>query len=172
MRRIRLPRPSPALVISLIALFVALSGTAYAVTIVPRALLANRALNANKLQGLTANQVAAKPGPASDVGGKTPEQIFQLLQSTPGPASSIKEHLSIESAGWSVNPNQHVRTTASCKPGRRAVGGGFDTAFGLPMVLDSNPTADGTGWQVEVFVVAEGPTQVAAGGSAWVVCAA
>jgi hypothetical protein len=69
-RRIR--RPSPALVVALIALFVSLSGTAIAAKPVARALFAN---NAGKLQGSTRAQViasaaaAVKPTPVTSVRG-------------------------------------------------------------------------------------------------------
>ena len=60
--RKRLRLPSPATVLASIALFVALTGTAVAAGIVAKAKFA---LNAGKLQGNTAAQVAALPGPAS-----------------------------------------------------------------------------------------------------------
>lgn len=170
MRRIRLGRPSPSLVISLVALFVALSGTAIAAGIVPRARLADRALNANKLQGLTASGVWSKPGPATTLGGKTFEQVLALIASTPGPASSIQEHITIVSTGWAINPAQVSRTAATCPAGKKVIAGGFDTSFGTPYALGSHPTSDGTGWVAVMATVDEGPTQGAAGGSVWAVC--
>ena len=59
--------PSPAIVIACVALLVSTSGTAIAASpIVKRALFAN---NAGKLQGKTAAEVAALPGPASTAAG-------------------------------------------------------------------------------------------------------
>jgi hypothetical protein len=52
-------RPSPALVVAAVALFVALSGTAVAAGVVPLAKRALVADNASKLEGKTAAQVAA-----------------------------------------------------------------------------------------------------------------
>ena len=64
--RKRFHLPSPAMVLATIALFVALTGTAVAAGIVAKAKFA---LNAGKLQGSTAAQVAAMPGPASTAAG-------------------------------------------------------------------------------------------------------
>ena len=57
MSKIRLP--SPAMIVALLALFVALGGTAVAAGVVPVAKRALVADNAKKLNGLTAAQIAA-----------------------------------------------------------------------------------------------------------------
>src|SRR5262249_50388891 len=59
-------RPSPALAVATIALFLAFGGTAGAVAtgVVPLAKRAVTANNAQKLQGLTANEIAAGAAPA------------------------------------------------------------------------------------------------------------
>ena len=71
-------RPSPAMVVALIALFVALGGTAGAVTyaavpLAKRALSADVAKDAKKLEGQKAAEIvaeaAAVPGPASTAAG-------------------------------------------------------------------------------------------------------
>ena len=51
--------PSPAMIVALLALFVALGGTAVAAGVVPLAKRALVADNAKKLNGLTAGQIAA-----------------------------------------------------------------------------------------------------------------
>jgi len=56
---IRKRLPSPALVIAVLALFVALSGTAVAAGVVPLAKRALVADNAKKLNGLSAGAIAA-----------------------------------------------------------------------------------------------------------------
>jgi hypothetical protein len=62
----RIRRPSPALAIATIALFVAFGGTASAVAtaVVPLAKRALTANNAQKLEGLTANQITGGAAPA------------------------------------------------------------------------------------------------------------
>ena len=64
MKGVRLP--SPAMVVAMLALLVALSGTAVAAGIVPKAKVA---LNSLKLQGKTAAQVAALAPAPTTVGG-------------------------------------------------------------------------------------------------------
>ena len=66
-------KPSPALVVAVIALFVSLGGTAVAAGVVPLAKRALVADNAKKLGGQTAQAIAAsaasRPGPASSAAG-------------------------------------------------------------------------------------------------------
>jgi len=68
---VHIKRPSPATVLASIALLVSLSGTAIAAGAVPLAKKALFAKNAGKLQGKTARQVAAIPGPATSLNGLT-----------------------------------------------------------------------------------------------------
>jgi len=116
----RIPRPSPALVIALIALFVALSGTAVAATVVAHAKLAD---NSTKLQGKTAAQVAAL---------------------APAPAS-LSGYVTVKSAAWSLGANQGSDFTATCDAGQKAIAGGYE---GDGLGFDSRPTPDGGGWKV------------------------
>jgi hypothetical protein len=157
-------RPSPALIVALIALFVALSGTAVAAGIVPLAKRALSADNANKLGGKTAVQVAAIPGPATTLGGKTAVDIA----ATPGPASSMASLISTKSVPWSLNPSQAASFTVACNAGQKALGGGFDNPNGDALAFDSKPGADGASWSVSEFNVS---TTAAASGSVYVVCA-
>jgi hypothetical protein len=176
--RLRRVRITPALVISMIALFVALSSTGFASTIVPlakRALTADKAKvattaktagNALKLNGLTAEQIATTPGPATDLQGQTAAQIA----ATPGPASSVSNSLfALRSTGWSIDqPRGKVDARVLCTAGERAVGGGWDESSGDARVLADKPTPDGSGW----LITLDGPNDdsVPAAGSAWAVC--
>ena len=69
-------RPSPALVVALLALFISLSGTAVAAGVVP---LAKRALMADKAK--VADNAKKLDGPASAA-------LLQKAAQMPGPASS------------------------------------------------------------------------------------
>ena len=173
--RLRRVRVTPALVISMIALFVALSSTGIAATIVPlakRALTADKAktaktaTNARKLNGLTAQQIATTPGPATDLQGQTAAQIA----ATPGPASSVSNSLfALRSTGWSIDqPRGKVDARALCNAGERAVGGGWDESSGDARLLADKPIPDGSGW----LITLDGPNDdsVPAAGSAWAVC--
>src|SRR5437899_1797959 len=121
--RKRIRRPSPAFVVAMLALFVALSGTAVAAGIVPRARLAD---NATKLQG------------------KTPVQVAALAT---GP-QSLAGYVAVKSVLFSVNPGQGSDFTVTCDAGQKAISGGFDNPQGDVLALDTRPSADGGSWRV------------------------
>jgi hypothetical protein len=138
----RIPHPSPALVVALVALFVALSGTAVAATIVAHAKLAD---NATKLQGKSAAQVA---------------------QLAPAPAS-LGGYLTVKSAPWSLNAGQASNFTAVCDAGQKAISGGFDNPQGFGFNVDTRPTPDGGGWQI---LMVNASNTAGASGSIYAVC--
>lgn len=138
----RIPHPSPALVIALLALFVALSGTAVAAGIIPHAKLAD---NAMKLQGKTAAQVAALAPAPSSLGG----------------------YLTVKSASWSLAAGQDGDFSAACDSGQKAIGGGYDNPQGAGFSFDTRPTPDGSGWRV---FISNFSTTAGASGSVYAVC--
>ena len=169
-------RLTPSVVISMLAIFVALSSTGIAASIVPlakRALSADKAkvaADARKLNGQTATQIAAVPGPGTDaatLNGQTAAQIA----ATPGPTSSLAGSLfTYRTEGFEVSAEgQTSRVTANCQTGERAVGGGWDQVSGAAYVLQDSPTANGTGWRFVIW--GESGNNLAAVGQAWVVCA-
>lgn len=126
-KRWRIRRPSAALVVALLALFVALSGTAVAAGIVPlakRALTADTAKNAQKLGGLTAQQVGSLAPPPNIYYRTTPWTL---------------------AAG--ADPQDF---TANCNLGERVISGGYDNPDGNALAQDTHPTADGLGWVVNL----------------------
>lgn len=137
----KLHRPSPALVVALVALFISLSGTAVAAGVVPMAKRALFAKNAGKLQGKTARQVAALPGPATSLEGLGPDELAEL----PSPASTAASLVSSVSAPFALAPGEGKDFSAQCPEGAKAVSGGFTTP-GAVLSADSRPTADGGGW--------------------------
>ena len=150
--RPRKPRITPALVISMLALFVALTAPGIAQNVVPlakRALTADKAkvaTNAQRLQRRTAAAIAATPGPATDAATLN-GQTAAAIAATPGPASSIPSGLlTVRSVGWSVeNIGSKIDAQALCVSGERVVGGGFDMAP-MARVLWNKPLADLSGW--------------------------
>jgi hypothetical protein len=136
----KIPFPKPATVLAAVALFVALSGTAVAAGIVAKAKFA---LNAGKLQGQTAAQVAALPGPAST-------------------AASL---VASRTSSFSLAANDASQFTAACQSGEKAVGGGY-TTNGAVISATSAPTSDGAGWQVVLVNIGSS----AATGSTYAVC--
>jgi hypothetical protein len=179
MRRFRLRGgrlTTPSVVVSMLAVFVALAGTGWAQEAVPlakRALTADKAkvaTNAQRLQGRTATQVAATPGPGTDAATLTGRTAAQIA-ATPGPTGTIAGGLfTIRSTGWSIElQDDVVDARALCLPGERAVNGGWDQAVGVAAILADRPIPDGSGWFIKVF--AESGDTVPANGSVWVICA-
>jgi len=166
----------------MIALFAALASTGVASSIVP---LAKRAVNADhaktantaktaanalKLNGLTAEQVAATPGPATDaatLNGQTAAQIA----ATPRTSNSLASGLfTVRSSGWSIQTEgDKTDARALCASGEKAISGGWDQANGAAYVLVDRPIPDGSGWFFRVW--ADSGDTVPANGSVWVICA-
>jgi hypothetical protein len=127
------------MVVAVIALIAALSGTAVAAGIVPRAKFA---MNAGKLQGKTAAQVAALPGPASTAAG------LVTVATTP----------------FNLAPGQAAESSVSCSSGK-AISGGFSTGS-LVLAGDTRPTAEGT-WALYLINLSD---NAPASGTLHVVC--
>jgi hypothetical protein len=132
----RMRRPSPALVVALLALFVSLSGTAVAAGVVPlakRALVADRAKtadkaktadNANKLGGLTAAQVGSLAPP--------PNVYYKTM-------------------AWTLAAGDDPRDfTVSCDPGQHVIGGGYDNPDVNSISNGSHPSPDGLSWVINL----------------------
>ena len=142
-------RPSPALVIAMVALFVALGGTAGAVVTVAVP-LAKRALvsdNSKKLNGFTANQIASaaiavavKESPAG-----------------PRPAASAAGLVTIKTDTGTLAADGRSEFSIGCDAGQKAVGGGF-SSDGAVYNFGSYPGSDGS-WKL---YLANGSTTAAA----------
>ena len=144
----RIKRPSPALVVAVAALFVALGGTAGAV-VAQAVPLAKRALvadNAKKLGGQTSAQIIAS---ASAKGAQA-----ALSQSPAGarPASTTAGLTAVKSVPFTVSPSTEQVITAACDAGSKAMGGGFSNPTNaLVLSAGSFPTADGSGWSEDLI---------------------
>ena len=128
--------PSTALVISCLALIVALSGTAVAAGIVANARhatkadLALRALNADKVGGKTALQIAA-------AGAEAGAQL-------PGPTSSAAGLVTVKTLpAGQISPKSYRVFTISCDGGAKIMGAGF-SSDGRVFNFDSYPSNDTT----------------------------
>lgn len=159
---LKLRRPSSALVVALVALFVSLSGTAVAAGVVPMAKRALFANNAGKLQGKTARQVAALPGPATSLEGLQAEDIAEM----PGPASTAASLVSSASSPFALAPDEEKDFSAQCPAGAKAVSGGF-TSPNVVLSADSRPTADGAGWTLYLVNMS---SSLSATGNVQVIC--
>jgi hypothetical protein len=158
----KLHHPSPALIVALVALFVSLSGTAVAAGVVPMAKRALFANNAGKLQGKTARQVAALPGPATSLEGLRASDIAEM----PSPASTAASLVSSSSAPFALAPGEEKDFSAQCPSGAKAVSGGFTTPNAV-FSADTRPTADGAGWTLYLVNIS---SSLSATGNVQAVC--
>jgi hypothetical protein len=138
----KIGHPSPALVVSLIALFISLTGTAFAAGIVPKAKLA---LNSLKLQGKTAAQVAA------------------LAPAAPAPSTAI----TVKSGPWSLPANGATDVTTACDTGQKAIAGGYQNTSGTGLAVDTRPSTDGGSWKIVLLNLS---STAAASGTVYAVC--
>lgn len=145
-------RSTAALVVAMLSLFVALSGTAGAVVsaAVP---LAKRALVADN---------------AKKVGGQTPAQIAQQASAQPGPASTAAGLVTVKTGSWSLGASAGGDFTVTCDSGQKVLGGGWDDPGGWAHAWDDRPTSDGAGWHVYVTMSSNAPGSQS--GSLYAVC--
>ena len=131
-------RPTPALVVAMVALFVALGGTAGAVVTaaVPFAKRALVADNAKKLNGVTAGQL----------GSAAVQVALKESPAGPRPASTAAGLVTIKTGTASLAANGEGEFTASCDAGQKVMGGGF-TSDGAVFNFDSYPASD-TAWRL------------------------
>jgi hypothetical protein len=116
--------PGPAIVIALLALFVALSGTAVAAGVVPLAKRALVADNAKKLNGVTLKGVVG------------------------GIAAAAPALVSVKTQPWSLNAGGTNDFSLACPSGAKAIAGGFDATSGTALALDTRPSSDQTAWKI------------------------
>ena len=176
MRNPKLHRPSPALVVSVIALTVALGGTSYAAIVLPANSVGTRQLKKNavttakvKNGSLRTADFGAGQLPAGAAGaqgaagapgaaGATGPRGAKGDKGDPGTAGSggLPNVIVRESAPTPVAASGIVSVSVPCLAGERATGGGYDASgngeFGT-VALDSHPTASAAvpnGWAVKV----------------------
>lgn len=132
-------RLSPAFVVAMIALFVALGGTAGAVATqaVPLAKRALSADNAKKLGGQTSAQIVSRAA----------SQAASRAASAPGPASTAAGLVTTVSQTFgSLAPGQEAEVMVVCAAGKKVIGGGF-SSDGAVYNFDSHPANDTT-WRM------------------------
>jgi hypothetical protein len=150
------------MIVALLALLVALGGTAIAANVVPLANRARVADNAKKLRGKSPAEVAAMPGPATTLDGKTAEQIAAL----PGPATTIADLVVVKTAPLSIPGGEVVDLAVQCDAGQKAIGGGYDAPDTLLFLSDTRPTASDGGWKLRLANGFEDP----ATGTLYAIC--
>jgi hypothetical protein len=145
-------RVSPALVVAMIGLFVALGGTAGAsgqapVPLAKRALVAD---NAKKVGGLTAPQVAAAGAKAA----------LALSPEGARPASTAAGLVVIKTQAAGIVPpgGSLPAFSVSCDTGAKVIGGGM-SSDGAIVTFDSYPKGDAA-WEVVVGNFGSGAANV------------
>ncbi len=135
---VRMKRPSPAFVVAMIAMFLALGGTAGAV-VTAAVPLAKRALvadNAKKVGGVTAAQL----------GGAAVQLALKESPAGPRPASTSAGLVTTKSGTASLAADGEGEFTVTCDAGQKVMGGGF-TSTGAVFSFDSYPASD-TAWRL------------------------
>jgi hypothetical protein len=163
---LRFRRPSPAMVLATIALFVALTGGAFAAgqAIPLRAKNADHAKVADQAKVAALAKVATN---ALKVGGKTAAQIVASVPA-PAPVSSVASLASSVPVNYSLNATAEQNVTATCAAGSKAMGGGFiNPTNALVVSAGSSPTADGAGWTEDLVNLS---SSVTATGQVFVTC--
>jgi hypothetical protein len=157
MNGLKTKRPSPAFVVAMVALFVALGGTAGAVVnaAVPLAKRALVADNAKKLGGQTSAQIAAQGAKAA----------LALSPAGPRPASTTAGLVVSKSQAAGSVPSGTIRTAQiACDAGQTAVGGGM-SSDGAVATFDSYPV-NATTWEIGFGNIGDG----AANATLYVIC--
>jgi hypothetical protein len=190
----KISKPTPAFVLAVVALFVALGGTAVAASpIVKRALFAD---NAGKLQGksaaalvkLAASKASTRPGPKGDTGAAGPKGDTgaagpkgdagpagpagpQGPQGPTGPAgppgTSPALTVSAERQPYSLAANGVDDFTATCPAGKGVVSGGFEASSGVAIAVDTRPSNDLKSWRI---ILVNGSSTNPASGNVIAVC--
>lgn len=153
----RIHRPSPAMVIALLALFVALSGTAVAAGVVPLAKRALVADNAKLLQGKTPAALLAAPAKKALEADKVDGMHAQDVALLPGPASTAAGLATIKSQPGSQVPDDG-RThpfTIACDAGQTVQSAGF-SADNVVVAFESYPMSAST-WAMDLAHMGANP---------------
>ena len=145
----KLHLPGPAMAVALVALFVALSGTAVAAGVPALAKRALVADNAKKLGGQTSAQLLATANASAK---QAAESAASAAASQPGPASTAAGLVTTKGVGFSLAAQTEQLFTAACDAGSKAMGGGFNNpSNALVIEAGSFPTADGSGWTEDLI---------------------
>ena len=128
--------------VAVLALFVALSGTAVAAGVVP---LAKRALNADK---------AKQADNAKKLGGETSAAIIARAAQTPGPAGTAAGLVSTKQASDSLAAQTGREFVIACDGGKKVISGGF-ASDGSVITFDSRPISDST-WGIYLTNIGDG----------------
>ena len=144
-------RLSPALIVAMAALFVALGGTAGAVVTatVPLAKRALTADNAKKLGGQTPSQLTAQAA----------QRAVAQASAAPGPASTAAGIVTVktQSVGPIADDNTVHPFRITCDAGQKVLSGGVYSPNNVIVATDSYP-ADASTWEMAIVHMGSDPT--------------
>ena len=187
MSKNRVRRPSPALVVSCIALLVSLGGTGYATVLqVPRNSVGTLQLQRNAVKAAKIAPNAVRTGHVLDGSLLTADfKAGQIPQGPKGDKGDKGDTGAISTAkarfaALSVADGAYTRGTVSCGSGERAIAGGVSTGSVASdvHVRESKPTNNGsepgsgatfTSWTAALYNAPGGAGST--GFRVWVVCA-
>jgi hypothetical protein len=166
-------RPGAALVLSVLALVVALSSTAEARRLIGSADIRNGSIRGVDIHSSTipsskltlglrlavARHVRGDRGP----GGPRGATGAKGSTGATGPAGAIDlGHIHVRvAASSSVGNNASASRTASCASGEKAISGGLTSSQNsAPNLVESSPNAAGTAWTVSVHNVSGGSIDI------------
>jgi hypothetical protein len=152
-------RPSAGLIVGIIALIVALSGSAVAASIITSAQIKDGSVRLKDINKNARKALKGQRGPAGATGARGPQgpQGAQGAQGNPGAAGANGATNVVVRQGTLISvPNTGTGiVTASCNPGERATGGGNSVSGSTGwQVIESFPTpgtagSTPTGWRVD-----------------------
>ncbi len=157
--------PSPAMVVAIVALFIALSGSAVAGVLITSADIKDGTILGRDIanKAITSTKLAQGKGSglnADKVDNLSSEQMVAM----PGPASTAVGLLTTRTTNNTIAPGAAGDYTAACAPGEKATGGG-SSSFGAVLTLDSRPNTESS-WSTFVANVGDQPVAL----TVWVVC--
>ena len=143
---------SPALVVAIIALVVALAGTSYAALELPRDSVGSRELKAGAVRSAEIKDRSLRMrdfarGTRRSLKGPPGERGPQGL---PGGGTAGLPTLIYRLVDANVAEGERSSQTVGCLAGEHATGGGADIKGGDTALIESYPKPDGTGWWVTV----------------------
>ena len=162
MSKIRFKKPSPALVISVIALFVSLGGGAYAASKIGTNQIKNKAVTTKKLAGkaVTTSKLAAKSVKSGKLAGQsvTTSKLSEEAVKSDELGEIIKvEETSPPAAVPAIN------ATVDCPADTKVISGGFEVTGVVPNdpPIPTGDKRSNNGWEASARAQAAGDTVTA-----------
>jgi hypothetical protein len=163
----RLRRPSAALIISIIALFVATAGSAYAVVQINGATIKKGSIPVDRLRKgqFVPGAILAKTAKLAALA----TTATNATNATTASGADMLTQVTYVSSAITLPPSgaNSVTGTAACPAGLRVISGGFQSDDPVHQnIIDSFPSADRLSWRIEAYNTTGGATT----GTVWAVC--